>query len=174
MTVPVILIIAVIVLDQVSKMLLAPALEAAGGSIPLIQDILHLTYVENRGAAFGMLADHRWIFLSLSVIGIGAIFVWLVYSVTKKPESMNMWTRIAVAFIIGGGIGNMIDRVRLGYVVDFIDCRFINFYVFNVADSFVCIGCAMFLLTVIKEEIDARGKKKAAQTETKTQDVSDG
>lgn len=151
-----IVIILVVLLDQASKLLLAPVLMSRPGqTIPLIRDILHLTYVENEGAAFGMLSDRRWVFMVLSVIGIGALVVWLFLS---KPKSA--WMRCAVSFVIAGGIGNMIDRVRLGYVIDFIDCRFINFYVFNVADSFVCIGCAMFVLAVVLDEIRTRKQKK--------------
>ena len=145
---------AVVVLDQVTKLLVLEHL-AGAGTYPLIENILHFTYVENRGAAFGMLANHRWVFMVLSVVGILAISGWLI---AEKPKSL--WIRTAISFVIGGGIGNMIDRVRLGYVVDFIDCRFIDFYVFNVADSFVCVGCAMFLLGVLWDEM--RTKKAAA------------
>ena len=155
----IIIILAVIVLDQASKLLLQPFLMAQPGqTLPLIRDVFHFTYVENEGAAFGMLADKRWIFMVLSVIGIGALLAWLLIT---KPQSK--WMRYALAFVIGGGIGNMIDRVRLGYVIDFIDCRFIRFYEFNVADSFVCIGCGMFLLAVVIDEVRAfRQKKKDA------------
>ena len=76
-----------------------------------------------------------------------------------------MWNRVALSFIIGGGIGNMIDRIALGYVVDFIDCRFIDFYVFNVADSFVCVGCGMYVIGVLWQEIKAKKKAKAASAE---------
>lgn len=151
------LIVLIIVLDQGSKALIAAAL-APSGSYPLIENILHFTYVENRGAAFGMLKDHRWVFMVFSVIGIAAMAFWLMKA---KPESR--WERVSVAFIVGGGIANMIDRVRLEYVIDFIDCRFVNFYVFNVADSFVCVGCGMFMAYVVWEEIRDSRKKKAEQ-----------
>lgn len=158
MIVSILLIVLVVVLDQVSKSLcmkfLAPVV-----TFPIIKDVLHLTYVENRGAAFGMLADKRWIFMVISTLGIIALFVWMAVS---KPKSA--WTKIGLSFVIGGGIGNMIDRVALGYVVDMIDCRFINFYVFNVADSFVCIGCAMViigLLTEVAEETRAKKEKES-------------
>ena len=144
------IVLLTIVLDQVTKLLVLEHL-AGAGTFPLIENILHFTYVENRGAAFGMLANHRWVFMILSVVGILAIAGWLI---VEKPKSY--WIRTAISFVIGGGIGNMIDRVRLGYVVDFIDCRFIDFYVFNVADSFVCVGCAMFLLGILWDEIRAK------------------
>lgn len=111
---------------------------------PIIQDFLHLTYVENRGAAFGMLADNRWVFMSISTVAILLLGVYLVW---KKPESKLEC--LSLAFIIGGGIGNMIDRVALGYVVDMIDFRVIRFAVFNVADSFVCVGAGLLMLSLL-------------------------
>ena len=153
----IIVIILSIAADQLSKYLVLENLVEIG-SYPLIENILHFTYVENRGAAFGMLSNHRWVFMVLSVLGIGAMFVWLVW---EKPKSL--WMRTAIALVIGGGIGNMIDRIALGYVIDFIDCRFIDFYVFNVADSCVCVGCAMFMIGAIWEEVKNAKAKKAAE-----------
>lgn len=152
----IIIIILSVVLDQVSKYFAATYLTAID-TFPLIENILHFTYVENRGAAFGMLANNRWVFMIASVVGILAIAGWLIVT---KPSSR--WAQCALALIIGGGIGNMIDRVRLEYVIDFIDCRFIDFYVFNIADSCVCVGCAMVVLWVIIEEVKEHKKKKAA------------
>ena len=153
-----------VVLDQWTKVLAVEKL-AGIATYPLIEDIFHFTYVENRGAAFGMLADHRWVFMIFSTAAILAMLGWLFW---EKPKSW--WIRVSAAFIIAGGIGNMIDRVRLGYVVDFIDCRFIDFYVFNVADSFVCVGCAMFLLAAIYMEIMEAKKKKTAQASDTAED----
>lgn len=155
----IIVIVLAIGSDQLSKYLVTANLKDIG-TLPLIEDVFHFTYVENRGAAFGMLADHRWVFMVLSVLGIAALIAWLVI---EKPKSL--WLKLAVSLIIGGGIGNMIDRVMLGYVIDFIDCRFINFYVFNIADSCVCVGCALFMLTVIIEEVkEIRAKKLTENT----------
>jgi len=114
--------------------------------------------VENRGAAFGMLSGHRWVFMVASIVGIIALAVWLAVSKTK-----NRWMQCAIALVIGGGIGNMIDRVRLEYVIDFIDCRFIDFYVFNIADSCVCVGCGMVLLAVIIDEVKEHKQRKATK-----------
>lgn len=150
----IILIILVIGLDQLTKYLTTANLDL-GETFPVIKDVFHFTYVENKGAAFGMLAEHRWVFMIVSIVGLTALFVWLIVS---KPQSK--WTSIGVAFVIGGGIGNMIDRVARGFVVDMIDCRFIDFYVFNVADSFVCIGCAMVILGLIIEIVRDKKKEK--------------
>ena len=153
----IILIILSIAADQLSKYLVVENLVEIG-SFPLIENIFHFTYVENRGAAFGMLSNHRWVFMVLSVLGIGAMIVWLAW---EKPKSL--WMRAAISLVIGGGFGNMIDRIALGYVIDFIDCRFIDFYVFNIADSCVCVGCAMFLIGAIYEEVKNTKAKKAAE-----------
>ncbi len=156
-------IVVCIALDQVTKYLCVEHLVDVS-TFPLIEDVLHLTYVENRGAAFGMLAEHRWVFMILSTVGIVGIFIWLVAN-----RRDIVWNRVALSFIIGGGIGNMIDRIRLGYVIDFIDCRFIDFYVFNIADSFVCVGCAMYIIGIIYEEVRAYRAKKLARVEAGAQ-----
>jgi signal peptidase II len=133
----------VVFLDQLSKYLTVLYLKPVG-TFPILQDALHLTYVENRGAAFGMLANNRWVFMIVSSVAIAALSVYLIW---KKPRSRLLC--LSLAFVIGGGIGNMIDRVALGYVVDMIDFRLIHFAVFNVADSFVCIGAGMLMLYLI-------------------------
>lgn len=156
MIINILIIVLCIAADQLTKICAAANLKDIS-TLPIIENIFHFTYVENRGAAFGMLADHRWVFMILSVIGIAAIFVYLTVT---KPKSW--WMRLALCFIVGGGVGNMIDRIARGYVIDFIDCRFINFYVFNVADSFVCVGCAMFIIAVIIDEVRERKLKKSA------------
>ena len=159
----IVIIVICVILDQVTKTLAVTHLSNIS-TLPVIEDVFHFTYVENRGAAFGMLANHRWVFMILSVVGIIALFIW--QSVNRRDI---MWNRVALSFIIGGGIGNMIDRVALGFVVDFIDCRFIDFYVFNVADSFVCVGCAMYVIGILWQEFAA--KKAAALADNATDSV---
>ena len=130
-------------LDQITKWLAVEYLIPIG-TVPIIKDALHLTYVENPGAAFGMMQNSRWIFLLVSTVAIIAIIIYLI-----KFAPKNKLALLSLAFILGGGIGNMIDRVALGYVVDFIDFRLINFAVFNVADSFVCVGAALLIIYVL-------------------------
>lgn len=144
------IIAATVALDQWTKSLAVSHLQSIG-TYSLIENILHFTYVENRGAAFGMLSEHRWVFMVLSTVSIGLLLFWLL---KERPQSK--WVTVAAAMIIGGGIGNMIDRVALGYVVDFIDVRAIDFYVFNVADSFVCVGCGMILCWALYMELIAK------------------
>ena len=135
------IIIAVgIILDQLTKFLSVKFLTLVD-TVPIIKNVIHLTYVENTGAAFGMLKNHRWVF----IIGM------LAYLYLGHAE--NKLYAISVAMVISGGIGNMIDRLALGYVVDFIDFRLINFAVFNGADSFVCVGAGMLVLALVLDII---------------------
>lgn len=142
-------------LDQLSKYLVVQNMELYD-SVEIIPGILNFTYIENKGAAFGMLADHRWVFLIVSTVAIAA---FVFYIVKYRPK--NLLLRVALSFVVGGGIGNMIDRCLRGSVVDFIDVKFIDFYVFNIADSFVCVGCGLMILYLIISEIkEYRNKKK--------------
>ncbi len=137
------IIAAVIVLDQITKSAAVRYLKPIPTK-PLIEDVLHLTYVTNYGAAFGMLANHRWIFLAISTVSIVLMIAYLFSKQVTHPL-----LGVALSCVIGGGIGNMIDRTIMGYVVDFVDFRLINFAVFNVADIFVCVGCALLFLWLL-------------------------
>ena len=140
------LIIAVgIAIDQLTKALTVKSL-AVGETYPIIEDVFHFTHVQNRGAAFGMLANAPWVFNILSTIMIIGLAAFLFLGM-----SPNLLYTISTALIISGGIGNMIDRLSLGYVVDFVDCRFINFAVFNFADSIVCIGAGLMIFALIRD-----------------------
>ena len=149
---------AIVFVDQLSKWLIVTYLP--DGGVDIIKGIFRFTYVENRGAAFGMLSNNRWVFLVVSTI---AILLLLVYMFKWRPESKLGCT--ALTFVIGGGIGNMIDRVLLGYVVDFLDfCAFprLWMWVFNVADAFVCVGAGMLILYLVLEIIKEEKIKKAS------------
>lgn len=120
------------------------ALPLPGDSVPVIDVVLHFTYIENPGMSFGLLTNHRWIFMTVSSVAILAI---LVYMFTIKGKQTLL--RTSLALIVGGGIGNMFDRVLLGYVVDFIDVRIFGSlwrWVFNVADAAVCVGAALLVI----------------------------
>lgn len=153
------IIAGVIALDQLTKWLTVINLDL-GETVPLIENVLHFTYVRNTGAAFSMFSepDQRWIFMTVSTVAIVALSVYL-----WKNRKGSKLLCIALSFVIGGGIGNMIDRCLLKYVIDFIDFRLINFAVFNIADSFVCVGVGLFALQVILEEITEMKKEKAAK-----------
>ncbi len=160
--------LGIVALDQISK-LLAIAFLKGSESFVVMNKILRFTYVENYGAAFGMLDDKRWIFMLLSVIGILAMCFFL-FKFAKDDKLLA----VSLCFVIGGGIGNMIDRVRLGFVVDFIDFyAFPNFWVwvFNVADSFVCVGAGLMILYLILDTIKEAKAKKTASGEDARDDV---
>ena len=160
MTVVLIAVIAAVIgLDQLTKWLTVVNLEEYE-SFPVWQDVFHFTYVKNTGMAFGMLKDHRWVFMVFSTIAIVALIIYLF---RFRPESR--WMQISMAMIIGGGIGNMIDRILLGYVIDFIDVTLINFAVFNIADSFVCVGAGIMIVCLVIDLIKEIKLEKAQKAE---------
>ena len=159
MTIWLVVIVVAVFLDQLTKYLTVLHLKPVD-TVPIIEDVLHLTYVENTGAAFGMMKDARWVFMITSTLAIIGILVYLFW---KRPESKLEC--LSLAFIVGGGIGNMIDRTVLGYVVDMIDFRLINFAVFNVADSFVCVGAGLMILHLILEMVKEAKAEKASLSE---------
>jgi signal peptidase II len=131
---------------------------AVGQSIPLIEDVLHLTYITNKGAAFGSFSDKRWVFMSVS-----ALLIVVLVAIILLWKNGNALFYTATSLILAGGIGNMIDRIAYGYVVDFIDfCAFPKLWqwIFNGADSFVCVGAGMLMLWYILEEIKNYKKSK--------------
>ncbi len=133
-----IVIILMVLLDQLVKYWALIKLSAIG-TIPLIDGVFHLTYVENRGAAFGILQDQRWLFLVMTPI----ILAVLAYVLHKKYIRTKLG-RVSVYLIAAGAVGNLIDRAWHGFVVDLFDFRLIHFPVFNVADIYVVIGVALF------------------------------
>lgn len=171
-------ILVTIFLDQLTKYLTVLYLKPLN-TFPIIEDVLHLTYAENTGAAFSMFdePDERWIFMSISTVALVVLLAYLflprprrlledpTWSFLQKPQ--GKLECLALSMIVGGGIGNMIDRFALGYVVDMIDFRLIDFAVFNVADSFVCVGAGLLVLAMVLSIIrEAKEEKRlAAETE---------
>lgn len=143
----ILIILGLIGLDQISKFLAVKYLVNIG-SIPIIKDIFHLTYVENRGAAFGMFQNNQMIFV---VVALAACIFGLYY---LYKNQLNLLGKSAIILIIAGAIGNLIDRVRLGFVVDYFDFRIVWNYVFNVADVFVVIGTILLCIYIIFFEND--------------------
>ena len=151
--------------DQLSKYLVVANM-GLHESVDIIPGVLRFTYIHNDGAAFGSMDEHRWIFMVLSSAAIIGILVFLFW---KKPQDKLLLSSLIL--ITGGGIGNMIDRIALGYVIDFIDfCAFpkIWMWIFNIADSCVCIGAGLLALWLILDtvkEMKAEKAKKAAESE---------
>ena len=135
----------VVVLDQVTKRFAEDRLRGQR-SVPVVDDILRLTYVENRGAAFGLLQDQTAFFVFVGIIVIGVIAASYRY----LPRS-GFLLHLALGLQLGGAIGNLVDRVRQGYVVDFVDFGYRSNWwpVFNVADSAIVIGVALLALNAL-------------------------
>ena len=140
-----IIIAAIVLLDQIVKVA-TDRMMVPGESIPVIPEIFHITYVQNRGAAFSMM-EGQWVFLIL--LPCAAILTALIILFWKR-KNWNICMNLAIAFICGGGLGNLIDRITQGYVVDLFDFRV--FPVFNIADIFICVGCGLLLLDVFVSE----------------------
>lgn len=127
--------------DQVVKFFIRNIL-TEGQSIPIIENIFHITYVENPGAAFGILANHRILFLILTAI-ITGIMIYLYFNLRNKKSP----TAISLGIVVSGAIGNFIDRFFYGTVTDFLDFRI--WPVFNIADICICVGLALICYFVI-------------------------
>ncbi|NLC62594.1 MAG: signal peptidase II [Thermoanaerobacterales bacterium] len=127
--------ILISILDQASKHAVKLSLNPYD-SIPLIKGVFNITYVQNTGAAFSILRGKTHFFTVVTLIVITVI----IYT-TIKFTPKNKWVRVLIAFILGGAVGNLLDRLRYGYVVDFLD--FIVFPVFNVADMAIVTGALL-------------------------------
>lgn len=152
--------VLVIVADLVTKQLVIDNMQV-GDSVTLISGFLRITYILNSGAAFGLLSQHRWIFLVVSVAIIAAI---LIYAIKKGLPSLTV--AISLGLVAGGGIGNMIERVRLGYVTDMIDFVFLPFWkwIFNLADACVCVGAVILVLWFVFSDVKNKKEKKTVDT----------
>ena len=133
-----------VALDQLSKFLVVEFIPLYG-SVEAIPGLFHLTYVQNIGAAFSMLQGQHWLFALLFAL----LTIGIIWEFSKKRLPFTTFERWCIVAIYAGGLGNMIDRIRLGYVVDMIAVDFVDFAVFNVADSFVTCGCILLLVHLI-------------------------
>jgi signal peptidase II len=134
-------VIAFLVIDHASKIAAKIWLEPNERIISLIPEVFRLRYAENRGAAFSLFYGHTEILALVSVLAVAGLTWWW----TRVPASERIG-RVGIALVISGAIGNLIDRVARGYVVDFLDFYLINWPVFNIADSIICIGVGVMLL----------------------------
>lgn len=149
--------VLVVVLDQISKLWVDQAMTLYQ-SITILP-FFHLTYVQNLGAAFSFLGDaggwQRWLFVGLSSLASIAITLWL-----NRLQSHEQGLSIALALILGGAIGNLIDRVAYGYVIDFFDVFYQTHHwpIFNLADSAITVGAALMLWDAFNSD-DEKGDK---------------
>lgn len=144
-----IVIVALIALDQWVKFEIVKNIQL-GEVKPFLPKILSLTYLRNTGAAFSILENQQWLFAVITLVVIGAA-IWYL----SKHIKGSVWLLSALSLIIAGGIGNFIDRMRQGFVVDMFQLDFINFAIFNVADSYLTIGVLVLIVMMLKEEDNA-------------------
>jgi len=132
--------VLIVILDQVTKYLTVANI-ALGDTIPFWDGVFHFTYIQNTGMAFSLLEGGRWFFLIMTA----AAFVLLGVALKKNwiTHPTGLW---ALASIAGGAVGNLIDRVLYGYVIDMIEVEFMRFAVFNVADCFVVCGAILLVI----------------------------
>ncbi|MGC5325652.1 signal peptidase II [Brevibacillus sp. SYSU BS000544] len=134
-----------VIIDQLTKYLVVTKMEL-GQSIPLITDVFHLTSHRNMGAAFGILQNQRVLFIVITIAVIVGIIVSLKRIGTSQPR-----VSLALSLVLGGAVGNFIDRVSTGKVVDFLDFTLINFPIFNVADAAITVGVGLLILDLLLE-----------------------
>ena len=134
----------IVAADQITKILVVQNIPLYS-NVEAIDGLFHLTYVQNTGAAWSMMQGMRWVFVALFV----ALTVLVLVEYFKKPLPFTTFERWCIAAIYGGGLGNMIDRLRLGFVVDMIEVDFMNFPVFNVADCFITCGCILLIVHLV-------------------------
>ena len=168
------LIVAVLLTaDLVSKHYAAKYLLSHGGSYEAIKDVLTFRYSENKGAAFGIFENSR-VFLSVFVgIVVLALIGFMAYHIVKKKykEKLGVFLHVSLSFILAGGIGNLVDRIALGYVRDFIEYTFIytlfkkHFAICNLADVFLTVGVIMVVIYLIVLMVDEAKKGKALLAE---------
>ena len=134
----------IVAADQLSKLWVVDNI-GLFAKVDAIPGLFHLTYVQNTGAAFSALQGQQWLFAAIFVLFAAAI----VWEFSKKRMGFTSLERWCIVAVFAGGLGNMIDRLRLGYVVDMIEVEFIRFPVFNVADCFITCGCILLLVHLV-------------------------
>ena len=137
-----VMIVLIVLFDQFTKYLAKTYLQ--NSAVVFIKNFVQFRYAENTGMAFSMFSGARWIFVALTII-ICALGLWYLFS----NRCSDLWYYWSIAVIISGGIGNLIDRALYGYVVDFIEPLFVDFAIFNIADSAVTLGAAVLIVKMI-------------------------
>lgn len=148
----------IIIIDQATKYGAVKHLKHQK-PVAIIHDFFQLNYVENRGAAFGILQGRRTLFLVITIVVVLVIAFYLI----RYYGQMNSLTKISFAILLGGAIGNLIDRIRLGYVVDFISIKLIDKYdfpVFNIADICVVVSTILIVYLVLFDKLEFGGQNE--------------
>ncbi len=134
----------IVAADQFTKYITVTNI-ALGQKVPFIPGLIRFTYVRNTGAAFSSFEGQQWLFALIFIV----FTVLILWEYRKKSMPFSRFERWCIAAIYGGGLGNMVDRVRLGYVVDMIETEFMDFPVFNVADCFITCGCIALMVSLV-------------------------
>lgn len=157
MIIPLIAAVLLVAVDQITKYIALTQLKPIG-SVTFIDGFMDFTFVENRGAAFGIFSGKTWLLLVISII-ICAVLVWAMTKMPKTKEYRKL--RVTFVLIFSGAVGNIIDRALRGYVVDFFEFTFIKWPVFNMADIYVVVGTivmAVIIMFFMKDEKENAGK----------------
>lgn len=150
-----VMIILIVVFDQITKLLAVHYLKDKP-PVTFIPKVVQFNYAENTGMAFSLFSGARWIFVLLTLC-VCIFALWYLFT----NRTSNLWEYWSIGVIVAGGIGNLIDRVFNSYVIDFIEPTFMNFAIFNIADSAVTLGAASFVICVLADLILKKEKKDA-------------
>jgi len=144
----------IVIIDQITKFLTVQNIPL-GDSMEIIPGIFSLTYIQNTGAAWSILEGQMWFFYIITLI----VVVMLIYFLHKEAKDEPLFA-LAISFILGGALGNFVDRLHLQYVIDMFQLDFISFPIFNIADSALTVGVIIMLLYVLKDEFFNKNKEE--------------
>lgn len=149
------MIVLITAFDQLTKYFAKSSL-APDGAVDFIKGFVEFRYAENTGVAFSFFSGGRWFFIAFTMIFIIACIVYMF----KKAQN-NLWLYWSLGVIIAGAIGNLIDRIALGYVIDFINPTFVNFAIFNIADCAVTLGSVSLVVCLLVDVFKKENKEKS-------------
>lgn len=135
-----------LLLDRTSKIIVLKKM-VVGQTVPVIHGFFHFTYVRNPGAAFGILAEKKWLFV-VATLAILLVLFYFVHTLEQK----SVYLSISLGMIAGGAVGNLWDRLQIGMVIDFLDVRGIWPYIFNIADTFIVVGVVLLIYKILSSE----------------------
>ncbi len=146
------------IIDRLTKIVVVSNMHLKQ-TFPVIDKVLHITYIQNPGAAFGLFPHKRLFLIIVAVVSVVLIFYFAF-----SRSAQKLWTQVALGSLLGGALGNLFDRFLYGYVIDFIDFRVINFPVFNFADVVIDIGIFMLFFEILFFDDEKKEKKHEADT----------
>jgi len=162
--------ILVMISDQGSKLLVERRM-TLGQSVSVVGSFFHLTFIRNAGSAFGIFLGGGWFYMISSIVAVILIFYYL-----RRISAGHVWSKVSLAMILGGALGNLADRLRIGAVTDFLDFGIgrLRWPVFNVADAAVTVGVAIFLLTLLLKKKEDRGKDHEIHSSQTSEETAPG